>query len=246
MFKYILASVAFLTFARPVWADDTRFSLTTDFKTAYISKGRQIGGDTLFIDGGASFGSWGLGAILVTPLGDHSKFFEHELDLYVQKNFSLSEKTALNLGLLYYTATDKHIESEEGMYWKSDTFEPYVNISFEAPLNPSASVNYDIAAERLFFRGNIGYGFPLRDSLSLNLHAQLGYAHRNKKTEPSYAFGIVGAKLQYAFKNASVYAGVKVGVADHKTYYKKIDKNRGVVGKKHSGVWFGVGISTSF
>jgi len=168
------------------------YSLTADFPyvSSYVFRGVKLADDAIQPSLKLSAGSAYAGVWLSEPI-DSS--FDNEIDIYGGYTFALSGGWSLDVGgtLYYYPEVTKSSGLDES------TFEAYVGLTGTfGGVSVGGYVYRDLTLDATTVQGNVGYGIPLSDKVSLNLAANLGYVTYDDGGDYTY----YGASVQLPWK----------------------------------------------
>ena len=91
----------------------------------------------------------------------------NEIDFYGGYGVALGDVASLDFGICAYV----YPELDEG---DEATYEPYIGLSFDAPLAPTAYVYYDLTLEILTVEGSLGYSIEVDETSTVDLGVALG------------------------------------------------------------------------
>ncbi len=227
--------------------DNISVSASVDYVTEYVFRGTTLAGDAFQPGAEISVGNFTAGIWASNASGKESITFADEIDLYAGYSFDLADKWSADVGATLY-----HYPQSGGLFdigaSKAGTFEPYVSLSYDAPLSPGVSAYYDVNLKAFTLEGSAGYSFQLADKTSFDIGGAAGLV--SVKGGGDYQYGSLSGNLTYAFTDTtSVYAGVKGGVSSANTFtdtsFDLLDPST-IHAPDKSSIWFGVGIASGF
>ena len=254
--RYRYASIAFLAGAAmlsPTHAEDFAVSTTVGFESRYMFRGIQFAETSFQPAINLSYGGLYGGAWLNLPVGDDDFIATpggEELDLFIGYGSEIAAGVTLDIGLTYYTFPDLmsgffdlYKEDEIGQPG-ANTLEPYIGIAFDTPLSPSIYLYRDFMFDTFTVQGSASHSFPLGGAFSFDVGGTIGWVE-DDDPNMDYFYGHANGDLTYAFSDtASFYVGVRYGGSDIPGGSVIDDSILGTMQK--SGVWWGVGFTSSF
>jgi uncharacterized protein (TIGR02001 family) len=145
------------------------YSLTADFPyvSAYVFRGAKLADDAIQPSLKLAVGSAYAGVWLSEPIDSE---FDSEIDFYGGYTFALSGNWSLDVGATLYYYPEAPVTADES------TFEGYVGLTTTVGgVSLGAYVYQDFTLDATTVQGNVGYGIPVSDKVSINLAANLGY-----------------------------------------------------------------------
>jgi uncharacterized protein (TIGR02001 family) len=168
------------------------YSLTADFPyvSSYVFRGVKLTDDAFQPSLKLAVGSAYAGIWLSEPIDSE---FDNEIDFYGGYTFALSGGWSLDVGatLYYYPELDPNSGLDDS------TVEAYVGLSGTVGgVTLGGYVYRDLTLDATTVQGNLGYGIPVGDKVSVNLAANLGYVTYDDGGDYTY----YGASVQVPFK----------------------------------------------
>ena len=247
----VICIVSCLT-AAPAFADDVSISAALGFESRYVFRGVQYAETSIQPSVTISKDGFHVGAWFNLPIGDDdivNPTNGEELDLVVGWSTSLSDVVSVDIGLTYYVFPEAmsgfgDFYEEDGDGLGINTLEPYVALSFAAPLSPVVTLYRDFMYDTFTLQGAFSHSAPLSGKTSFDLAGTIGYVF-DDSIGTDYVYGVASAGFSYAFSDASsAYAGVRYGGSDLSGGSLVKDSIAGTF--QSAGFWWGVGLSTSF
>jgi uncharacterized protein (TIGR02001 family) len=236
----------------PANAEDLSISATLGFESRYIFRGVQFAETSLQPAVTLSKDGFHVGAWFNLPVGDDDFVVPtngEELDLVAGYSFPLNEVVSVDVGVTYYLFPEAmsgfgDFFEEDGDGLGVNTLEPYVALSFAAPLSPVVTLYRDFMYDTFTLQGQASHSIALAEKTSFDLAATIGYVF-DDAIGADYLYGVASAGVSYAFSDASsVYAGARYGGSDLAGGSLVKDSIAGTT--QAGGFWWGVGLSTSF
>ncbi|MGB0905955.1 MAG: TorF family putative porin [Maricaulaceae bacterium] len=244
MTKFIRPSLLALavTLSAPMTAHAGDISISTgvDLVTDYVFRGVSLADTAVQPYVEASTGNFTAGVWISTGVSDTSASAGDEVDLYASYSFELSDKISTDVGVTYYHYPQggSLFETDDG---SAGTYEGYVSLGFDAPLEPSLTAYYDVTLEAFTVEGGISHSIPMSSKSSFDLGANAGLVDSDGF---SYEYGGASAALTYAVSDTtSAYLGANLALSSEDSLnYKNLIAGNG----KSSLIGLAVGMSTSF
>lgn len=249
--RFALPAVIALT-ATQANASDFSVETTIGFESRYMFRGVQFA-ETSFQPGiTLSYGGLYGGVWANLPIGDDDFVVTpggEELDIILGYGATIAPRVTLDIGVTYYTFPDLmsgffDVYEEDGDGLGANTVEPYIGIAFDSVLSPSIYLYRDFMFDTFTVQGDVSQSFPLGGAFSFDLAGTIGYVE-DDDPGGDYLYGQVSADISYAFSESnSFYLGVRYGGSDIPGGSVIKDSILGAF--KPSGVWWGVGFSSTF
>lgn len=233
-------------------AEDIAVSTSLGFESRYVFRGVQFAETSLQPSVTLSKDGFHLGAWFNLPVGDDDNVVAangEELDLVIGWSTRVSDVVSVDIGLTWYVFPEAM--SGFGDFFKEDgdglginTLEPYVALSFKAPLSPVVTFYRDFMYDTVTLQGAAGHSIPLNDRTNFDLAGTIGYVF-DDAGGTDYLYGVASAGFSCAFSEASkVYAGARYGGSNIPGGAEI--KNSIAHTTQAAGFWWGIGLSTSF
>ncbi|PHR62531.1 MAG: hypothetical protein COA47_03930 [Robiginitomaculum sp.] len=245
----LLASTFLMASAGSSQANPTSFSLSADYVTEYVFRGTTLAGEAFQPGAELAFGDFTAGVWASIAVGEESIAFDDEIDFYASYTFAPTETISLDVGatLYHYPQSGGVLDIGTGA-GDASTLEFFGSASFDAPLEPTFTVNYDITLETLTVIGTAGYSFPISENTSFDLGATAGHVETSGAGD--YTYGILSGALSFAMsETSSFYVSANFGISSDDTF-ADIDfdpANPFSVGlSQDNSFWLGIGFSSGF
>lgn len=248
--KKLIFKIALIPFTVPLMlgastyafaGEDVEVSISLDYVSEYVFRGTTLAGDALQPSLELSFGNFTTGAWFSAPIDDATNAFADELDLYASYSVEISDEVSADFGVTLY-----HYPQSGGLFdigtgvGDASTVEVYGSVGLSGPLEPSATIYYDLTLKALTIEGSAGYSIPMADKTSFDLGVTIGLVSLDGPGD--YQYGSVSTAVSYAMTEAaSVYIGANAGLSSQNTFL-----NTSNFAAKDSSLWFGAGFSTGF
>jgi uncharacterized protein (TIGR02001 family) len=246
-----LACAIFLS-ASPAVAEDLSISTSLGFESRYVFRGVQFAETSVQPAVTISKDGFHIGAWFNLPVGDDD-FVNltngEELDIVAGYSAPLSDFATIDVGVTYYVFPEAmsgfgDFYEEDGDGLGINTIEPYVSLSFNAPLSPVIAIYHDFMYDTTTFQGTVSHSIRNADKTGFDLSGYIGYVV-DDSIGTDYLYGVASAGFSYAFSEASkIYLGARYGGSDVAGGSLVKDSIAGTT--KPSGFWWGIGLSTSF
>lgn len=156
---------------------------------------------------------------------------------------------AVDLGVTYYTYPNRmtglaDFYEEDGDGLGASTVEPFLGVTFKAPLSPKLYVYRDFMFDTFTVQASGTHALPIAARTSLDASGALGYVV-DDAGGADYLYGNAGLNLTYALSPfAAIYAGGRFGGSDLAGGSVFDDAAAGARGP--SGFWWGAGLTAKF
>lgn len=248
-----IASVAFIlgaAAATSATAEEISVDTTIGFESRYVFRGVEYAETSFQPAITLNYSNFYVGAWTNLPIGDDDNLASSELDLFAGYGTDIAKGVSLDVGVTFYTYPDNasgfldlYKEDKPGQPG-TNTVEPYVGLSFDAPLSPSLYLYRDFMLDTFTLQGAVSHSFPMTEKTSFDVGGTLGYVF-DDDTGGDYLYGTATAGLSYAFTDkASFSLGARYGGSDIAGGSIIKDSIAGTY--KSSGFWWGLGFSSSF
>lgn len=233
-------------------AEDLTVAASLGFESRYVFRGVQFAETSIQPAVTLTKDGFHLGAWFNLPVGDDdfvNPTNGEELDLVIGYSTALTDIVTIDVGLTYYLFPEAmsgffDFFEEDGDGLGINTLEPYVSLSFDAPLAPVVTVFHDFMYDTTTFQGTASHSIPLAEKTSFDLSGLIGYVV-DDSIGIDYLYGVASAGFSYQFSDVSkVYAGARYGGSDLPGGSLVKDSIAGTT--QSAGFWWGVGLSTSF
>lgn len=249
--EFILIGAS-LSATTPAVAEDLSISTSLGFESRYVFRGVQYAETSLQPSVTLSKDGFHLGAWFNTPIGDDdfvNPTNGEELDLVIGYSTPLTDIISIDVGVTYYVFPEAmsgfgDFYEEDGDGLGINTIEPYVSLSFDAPLSPVVTLYHDFMYDTTTVQAAASHSVPLTEKTSLGLSGYAGYVF-DDQIGTDYLYGVASANLSYALSDAnSAYLGVRYGGSDLAGGSLVRDSIAGTI--QSAGFWWGVGLTTAF
>lgn len=231
-------------------AEDISFSTTLGFESRYVFRGVQYAQSSFQPGVTVGLGGFYASAWANLPVGDEdlTSFSGEEIDIIGGYSASFNDFISFDVGVTYYTFPNL----DDGLFDTYDeddgtganTLEPYIGLSFAAPLSPKIYVYRDFMFDTFTVQGSVSHSIPLSGGFSVDLSGSVGYVV-DDDAGSDYLYGQGSANLSYAIgDSSSLYAGARFGGSDIAGGSLIDDASFGTT--QSNAFWFGFGLSTSF
>ncbi|MEQ8180024.1 MAG: TorF family putative porin [Amphiplicatus sp.] len=231
-------------------AGDVGVSTTLGFESRYMFRGIQFAQSSFQPAVTVSLDGFYVSAWANLPVGDEdlTSFGGEEIDVIGGYSGSFNDFISYDIGVTYYTfpnLDDGFFDTyDEDAGTGANTLEPYIGLSFTAPLSPKIYFYRDFMFDTFTVQGSLSQSFPLSGGFSLDLSGSVGYVI-DDDDGADYLYGQASANVSYAIgESSSIYAGARFGGSDIAGGSVIDDASLGTT--QSNGFWFGFGLSTSF
>ncbi len=246
---FLMAPALLLSNASITSASPTSFSVSADYVTEYVFRGTTLAGEAFQPGSELAFGDFTAGVWASIAVGEESVAFDDEIDIYASYSFAPSETISLDVGatLYHYPQSGGVLDIGTGA-GDASTLEFFGSFGFDAPLEPSFTVYYDVNLEALTIEGVAGYSFPISSKTSFDVGAAAGHVVASGPGD--YTYGTLSGGLSFAMnETSSFYVSANFGLSSDDTF-ADIDfdpANPFSVGPpQDNSFWIGIGFSSGF
>jgi uncharacterized protein (TIGR02001 family) len=252
MLRSLSCAIALSALALPAVAQELEVSTNVGFESRYLFRGVQFAETSFQPAINLNYGGFHVNAWLNLPIGDDDLVVTpggEELDLIAGYSFPVNDFVSADIGVTFYTFPDLasgfiDFYEEDGDGMGANTLEPYLALSFTAPLSPVVTFYHDFMFDTTTFQLAGSHSIPMSEKTSFDLSGYVGYV-LDDTGGTDYVYGTASANVSYAISdNGSLYAGVRYGGSDIPGGSVIDDSIAGTT--KASAFWWGLGFSSSF
>ncbi len=213
-------------------------SSSIGYESQYVSRALHTGEGIFVPTATFSRGDWYASFWAALPV-EHKEAWPKELDLSAGRNFTLSEKLTLDLGLTHYSF-DKVFADILG---HDSSNELYAGLAFDATLSPSLYFYHDFDCLTDLAELGLSHSAELGGGFSLELGATLGASFGENADNPDYGYWGASADLCYALtENCALSLGARYAGATRDFYAANTEDDPD---KRHV-VWWGASLGAEF
>lgn len=244
---YGLPIICITACAGPQFHHKPQYSVSTEYASQYVFRGTTLAGEAIQPGFEASLGNFTAGVWGSVAIGEESNSFADEVDIYANYNQPLGEKVGLDVGATLYHYPQAGDLFDIGAN-DAGTVEVYGGLSFDTVLSPSVTAYYDTNLEVTTVEAGLSQAVPLTRAVDFEVSAQAGLVNGNPSAE--YEYGSLRGQFNYGLtENASLFTSANYGVSSENTFadtkFTPGDPTT-ISDPKKSGLWFTMGISSSF
>ena len=245
---YFLPVFCLTACAGPAFNHTPQYSVSTEYVSEYVFRGTTLAGEAIQPNIEASVGNFTAGVWGSAAVGEESNSFADEVDIYANYSHSINEKVGLDVGATLY-----HYPQDGGLFDiganDAGTVEVYGGLSFDTVLAPSVTAYYDTNLEAATLEGGVSHALPINEKTSFEVSAQAGLVEVNSAST-DYQYGSLRGQFSYnVTENASLFTSANYGVSSENTFvdtsFTPGDPTT-ISNPKKSGLWFTMGVSSSF
>lgn len=224
-----------------------QYSVSTEYVSEYVFRGTTLAGEAIQPGVEASMGNFTAGVWASVAVGEESVSFADEVDIYASYSRPLNDKVGLDVGATLY-----HYPQAGGVFDiganDAGTVEVYGGLSFDTMLSPNVTAYYDTQLEVVTLEGGVSHAMPVTDKTNFEVSAQAGLVESNSAN--NYQYGSLRGQFSYdVTDNAALFTSANYGVSSDNTFADTsfTPGNLATVSDpKKSGLWFTMGVSSSF
>ena len=219
---------------------DSPFTIeaSAGYESQYVSRALQTGAAIFTPAATAHYKEWHAGFWAALPLTEKNDW-PKELDLSAGREFALSEKLTLDLGLTHYSYDKVFAE----ILGHDSSNEFYAELSLNAPLSPSLTFSRDCDCRTDLAELNLSHEIPLGAGFALVLAGTLGTSFGENSENPDYSYWGATADLtcqlgeHYVLSLGGRYSGAT------RDFYAS---NLGSDPDKNHAVWWGTSLRAEY